>query len=847
MREDCIRKVIEAATNAAEINLDKKIKAIDNAVSNKMHELARQDPQGWSAMSKEQRVSEASKQVIQDLQNAGERKEQLAALQVLSTADTGERIKTLKTAGGKDITQSKALIQDIANSDNYVHAIHDEAVSNLGALLEAASNKDGTGILRNLAMRIWDVDNPTMTADVVREVFAGADGKTGNKVAQAGARAWLDTIENLRLRFNAAGGDVGKLAYGYLSQHHDAVKIQASNADDWSAKVLPLLDRKQYVKDDGSLMRDGEVMDMLKAAYETLASEGLNKVEPGAYRGIGKRANAGSERRVLHFKDGDAWMQYMQQFGEGSLYDAMIGHVGMMSRNIGLVERYGPNPETNFKLQADIAERADGKKGSWNNRSMGNTPQAYWDLLTGKATSPENATIAKAFQDVRNVQTAAKLGGAVLSSFTDVGTIGATLHYNRLPYFDMLNNLRKNFSADQREFLQAHGIIADSLTSTLNRWTGDNMTHSLTGRVANSVMKLSFMNVWTDGLRSAFSATMMQGFAKKAGTSWGRLTEWDRYLMQKKGITENDWNIITNAKPTERDGTQYLTRQSIVDTGAEGAEQAATKWMAFVSDESQFAVVNPDLATRAIVTGGGMPAGTIKGEAMRSFMQFKSFPLAMMTRHLDRIFDTPQGLEGAPTGFGAETSTGATVNRIAVMAAMNVTLMMLGAIVLQNKALVQGKDPYDMTEAKFWTRSLTQGGGMGYMGDLLFKDPTEQRGSNAEQAFGSVLGPSAGAVAGLVGDLIVTNAWQAAKGKETNAGAEAIRWTNAQLPYVGLWQVRGAWEHWFLHNAQEAANPGYLSRMQQRAMKDWGQDYWWQPGYATPDRAPDFQQAIGGN
>ncbi|MDP3136853.1 MAG: hypothetical protein Q8N17_11050, partial [Burkholderiaceae bacterium] len=366
-----------------------------------------------------------------------------------------------------------------------------------------------------------------------------------------------------------------------------------------------------------------------------------------------------------------------------------------------------------------------------------------------------------------------------------------------------------------------------------------------TGRVANSVMKLSFMNAWTDGLRSAFSSTLMQGFASKAGKPWARLDAWDQWLMGRKGITEADWDIISQATPTERDGSKYLTRESIVDTGIDGAEQAATKWMAFVSDESQFAVVNPDIATRAIVTGGGMPTGTVRGEAMRSFMQFKSFPFAMMTRHWGRLFDTPQGLDGAPAGFGAKTETGATLNRIAVLAGLNVSLMMLGAIVLQEKAILGGKDPYDMTDPKFWTKALSQGGGMGYMGDMLTKDPTEQRGNNFEQAFGTIAGPAGGAAGGLVGDLMFTNAWQAAKGKDTNAGAEALRWANSQLPYASLWQIRGAWDHWFIHNAQEAINPGYMGRMRSRAMQDWNQDYYWPPGEAMPERAPDMGAAIG--
>ena len=109
-----------------------------------------------------------------------------------------------------------------------------------------------------------------------------------------------------------------------------------------------------------------------------------------------------------------------------------------------------------------------------------------------------------------------------------------------------------------------------------------------------------------------------------------------------------------------------------------------------------------------------------------------------------------------------------------------------------------------------------------------------------------MLGPAGGAVAGLAGDLMLTNAWEAAKGKDTHAGAEALRWGASQTPYIALWQVKGAFDHFFMHNAQEAVNPNYLARMKSRAMKDWNQQYFWQPGEMLPDRAPDFSKAIGG-
>lgn len=846
MKARCTSAVRAAAGNR-KIS-DAKLQRIEDMISGKMRELAREDRASganrWASLSQDQRVAEAAKLAMQEIEAEAARTEALGLLQIAKTQDVNAQIADRQALPGKKLTRSQALIDHIQQAQNYIHAIHDDAISGMTALLDAASSKDGTGLLRNLAIRVFDADNPVMTRDVVREVFANADGHTGNKIAQTAAQAWLKTIESMRLRFNAAGGDIGKLGYGYLSQIHDAAKVGRVSASEWSAKVLPLLDRNQYLREDGALMGDAEVLGILQAAHETLASNGLNKIEPGQYRGSGRRANAGSDHRVLHFRDGDAWIAYMSEFGEGSLYDAMLGHLGVMSRNIGLVEKYGPNPETQFRLQSDLAQREDGR-GTMANRSFGNPPDSYWAILSGKTGSPENAVIAKTFQDLRNVQTSAKLGAAVISSFSDIATIGATLHFNRLPVFQMLANVGRNMSREQRQFLTSQGIIAEHMTSTLNRWTGDNMTHSLTGRVSQNVMKLSLMNAWTDGLRSAFSATMMQGFAKKLGNTWSRLDEWDRYLMQRKGITQDDWNVITKAKPIERNGIEYLSKDSILATGHPDAAQLASKWMAFVSDESQFAVVNPDMAVRAIVTGGGLPAGTLRGEAMRTFMQFKSFPMAMITRHWSRIFDTPQGLEGAPSGFGANTSSGAAVNRIALMAALSVSSMVMGAIALQVKQLISGKDPRDMTDGRFWVQSMSQGGGLGYVGDLLLKDPTDNRGNSVEQGVGSILGPAAGSVAGLAGDLAVVNAWQAAKGEDTNFGAEALRWTSSQLPYVGLWQVRGAWDHWVLQNAQEMVNPGYNDRIRNRAMKDWGQDYYWQPGEALPDRAPDMTAITG--
>jgi hypothetical protein len=842
MKPQCEQNVREAAGRPIS---DKKLAAMETEVRNQMKRLAREDRQRWQSLSHEQRYMEGAQAAMAEIEAKAALKEARATMQILRTAETEARV-TDNQALNK-LTRSQGWIRDMEQTQSYIDAIRNEALGSLGDMLDAAQVKDGAGIMRRVGMSIFDLDNPAMTRDVIREVFKGADGHTGNAMAKAGAKAWLDTIESLRVRFNAAGGDVGKLGYGYISQAHDQLKVSTAGVDAWVNKTLPLLDRQQYVKEDGALMTEPELREMLTAAHATLASGGENKIEPGGPRGTGSRANRGSDARVLHFADGDAWLAYMGEFGQGSLYDAMMGHVGMMSRNIGLVERYGPNPEQQARVQNDISQRQD-KPGSAANRSLGTTPESRWNVLSGVASAPVNSTIGLVGTAARNIQTAAKLGGAVISSLTDMGTVAATLHFNRLPYFDYLANIKKQWSPEAKKELQAHGIIAESYADALNRWTGDNLTHSWSGRVAGGVMKLSLMNAWTDATRRAFSMTLMSGMARKAGKEWGQLDKWDQYLLNRKGITEADWSVISKAIPEDVAGNQFLTAKAIRATEAEGAEQIATRWMAAMSDESQFAVINPDQATRAIVTAGGMPSGTINGELARAFFQFKAFPISMISRHWRRIGETPQGLEGAPMGYGAQTDRGATANRVAMFAAMNVSLMLLGGIVMQAKALLAGKDPMNMDPSeehgqKFWAKALAQGGGLSFVADALLADPADGNTRTWENKLG-LAGPVAGTVGGAL-DVGPENIRQWLQGKDTNLGPEALRWINSNTPGTSLWQIRSLWQHAVIDQAQEAMNPGYLSRMRSRSQKDWGTSWYWAPGEFVPDRAPDFATMAG--
>jgi hypothetical protein len=1142
MNPNCIAQVSKAAGRALTAT---EIKKIDDQMDSAMRQLARQDPKGWQAKSMDTRVTEAAQLAMGNMKEAALRKAENAQRQVLKTVETQQRIADLRA--NLKSSQSRALVEDLNNTNLYNEGVKKQYTSGLMDLIDAASSTEGASTGRKVLQFLFDAENPQMTRDLVAEIFAMGKGGTKNQIASQGAKAWLDTIESMRQRFNDAGGDVGKLDYGYLPQPHDSARIREAGRkrldmtpptrDEaqarWVKDTLPLLDRKQYLRTDGSLMNDAEVVALLRGAWDTLATDGMNKQTPGQFKGPGAKANSGSESRVLHFKDGEAYLEYNAQYGMGSMYDAMIGHIGGMARNIGLVERMGPNPNQQFRLQVDLAERADGKL----ERVFGNKPQAYWDIISGNTGAPDSARLAEVGQHIRNIQTFGKLAGAVISSITDLSTMMVTTGYNKLSYWELLKNTMTAGGKDAKEFANTHGMIAESIISDLNRWQGENIANNWSGRLANSTMKLSMMNMWTDTMRRGFSMTMMSGLGKLSKTEWGKLTEWDRSHLTRKGITEADWQVINQADLTDYRGMQMLTPEAIaaadiaqarpqdiqrikdsitaqtddlaarnaqdqqwvrgridkfdearnslnravkellasklkkneqaaepllqqmemldarreeaklqadlehdynklftkadVDAFEKGvreagkeldsaskaaisqaertgialgkrlkraesrmreaekraatandaerelikmqvaaadaerakvqadieialkatpdAERAAfkealnakemrvsvregissaerigrkygeakgrlqqrmrdieksiaemdraalreanqagkeaqakaeamaaelknyitrsqerqqrraaviqriqseeapriaaestriknevtAKVLGFITDESEYAVMNPDIATRAIQTWGGQQAGTGVGELARATMQFKSFPIAMISRHWRRILESKAGTDGAP----------ALANKAAYTAALAITGTALGAIAFQTKQVTQGKDPVDMTTPKFWSRAFAQGGGAGFLGDIVLGDTTQDR-SPLDSLGRLTLGPTFGSAAD-VWELTKGNIDEAMAGKDTHAGAEALRFARSHTPYVNLWYGKAALDHLLLHSIQENLSPGYLDRQKSRAQQDWNQGFWWEPGETAPDRAPDLS-TMGG-
>lgn len=788
------------------------LKRIEADLTANMRRLASADPQRFASMSREQRMVEAGRMALAEAKaeanRTAERKAKSLIAQVRETERQAGRADWYKTNNVSRIPWHAATFERLRQIEQFAKGIQRATMSQLIDALNAVEPKFFGFMHDPVKMRAF--------ANAVM-----ANGQHADPVMARAAKTYMDALEALRLRANAAGADIGRLDYGYLPQRHAIGRVAREGQEAWANAVLPLLDRTRYVDEAGQPMDDAAVLRLLNGAWETISTGGLNKVEPGQFMARGSRASRFDEaHRVIHFKDGDAYADYMARFGESDMFQGIIGHVGMMSKTIAMMEELGPNSAATFRLLKDLAERGDGAP----KREMGVVSlDALWDTINGTASVPVSVRMAEVGQQVRGYMVATKLQGTLLSAITDVPMMLLTAKSNGMTWGRSLSALVAGIGgAKKARAAQRLGLGVDAMIGEMGRFYEDNMATGFTNNLANATMRLGLLQAWSNALRLGFEVELSGHLWDLKETSWGALNVRARNIMEGTGVTAADWAIWQKA--VDVDGRGVLTKEGIL--AIDGVDdrtkaRAIARLLGYIDSEANTGVMTQDAQTRATITQGIRP-GTPMGEAARYGFQFKSFGIAMVQKLIRRMRYMPT--RAGRNGYAVATMT---------------ALTMMGALSLWLRDLASGRDPRDPASGKFWMAAFIQGGGMGIFGDLIWTGVGgNARGGQANWA--GFLGPTFGTVADFT-NITLGNAARAAEGKEVDFGADAVRFARSNTPFINLWYARAALDQMVFHDLQEQLSPGYLRRQRQRFKKEFGQEFWWQPGgQFAPERAPDI-------
>lgn len=647
---------------------------------------------------------------------------------------------------------------------------------------------------------------------------------------------YQEDARNTRNRFGAWIRDLN----GYITrQTHDMFKIREAGEAEFKRVVAPLLDLDRTL---GGFQ--GSADEFLTRVYDDFAAGSHMKaptdesdvVALGRGSSLAKKESAS---RVLYFKDGAAAYEYNARFGQGKLAESVLGGLDSAARSAGLLKILGTNPEATITrlfdeyaetLRSDPKRRADflSKRGQME------------DLLAtvnGAANVPGSAQMAKISSGVRSLVSMAKLGGMLISGFSDLPNYGAELRFGHGK--NLLGGTLEGFGSllsgrakgEKKDILNALGVFHEStLGSVFARFDSPDLVGGKMAAAMQQFFKLSGINWWTESLRDGYAATHANFLASNARHEYGSLPSELRDMLSLYNIDAGKWEVLRAAPLSQADGRMYMTPeglktvpranleayiQSVGRTVSDASVQnlrddLAQSLRTMTIDRMHHAVIEPNARARAFLLRGTKP-GTVTGELLRFVTQFKSFPTAMVQMALGReVYGRGYDTLGQYLKNGKGDMLG--------LASFIGLATAFGYASMATKDLLRGKNPRPVDDWRTWQAAMVQGGGLGIYGDFLFGKFSRTGGTLSS----SLIGPTFG-ILDTVADL-----WTRIRSGDDVAAA-SFNAALANTPFLNLFYTRTALDYLILFRIQEALNPGFLRRTEQRIQRENGQTYYLPP------------------
>lgn len=484
-----------------------------------------------------------------------------------------------------------------------------------------------------------------------------------------------------------------------------------------------------------------------------------------------------------------------------------------------------------------------------------------WEIMRGSLTAPVESRIAnsiRSFRDepslkrlgrigtavmmgpftaagqstIRNIITSSTLGSAVISALSDPMLQSARRSFIGIKNSNSISVLHAMISQigteNKREAVRS-GLILDSALHVFHqqaRYTGTIDTRSISGFLADRVISAQGLAAWTQMGKHAFGMDFQATMADHAKTAWADLPRALRDTLDYHNFDAKSWDEIRGAQLYEpRPGAVFLRPNEIDAVNP----KLADRYLAMILRERANAIPEGTVRSRSVILGGTRP-GTVAGELVRNFGQFKSFGVSTMTLHLAQVARDLGAGEGARGAKYAGT--------------LFITGTLMGVMAMALKDIKDGRDPRRWLDKDTYVdpavigAALLQAGGMGIWGDFLFSNLNR----NGNSLAATVAGPMIDRADNLR-ELTLGNVQQVLQGKKTHFGRELVKalrmnTPGGNLPFIGL-----AYQRMVIDQLQWMADPeaaqAFRKQVHQR-QKDYHQGFWWSPGEATPRRAPDL-------
>ena len=455
-------------------------------------------------------------------------------------------------------------------------------------------------------------------------------------------------------------------------------------------------------------------------------------------------------------------------------------------------------------------------------------------IIDGSIYTVENFGVARYSAILRTLASMARLGGATISALADVGIYGSEVRYQGRSFlggmFEALSSLGKIKNTKQKKGIaEMLGFINDNTIYDMSarHQVGDNLNKGWT-KAQRTFFKLNLLSWWTNTLKEGAMLGLANYFARQKNLEFKNLNKQLQELFTMYDINPTKWDVIRKTAMEKADDGKEFINIGLLDQISDADVKKITglekmtdrqiriekeKFKASVSgillDRSLYAVIEPDARVKGFMTQGAL-AGTMWGESIRFFGQFKAFPISIVQKVLGREMDYFKSRKQGDIGRG-----------IKGMGALMVTSAMLGYMSMTIKDLLKGRSPREIMsedgDVNFKTlmAALLQGGGLGIYGDVLFKEVRDKM---------AIIGGFAGPIPVTAADVLmaIIHGTRLEFSKASKSAYDAV---TAMIPFYNLFYIKSAFDYLIGYQIMETIKPGILERIENRMEKDYNQHF----------------------
>ena len=607
----------------------------------------------------------------------------------------------------------------------------------------------------------------------------------------------------------------------------------------WRAFTEPKLDVLKTFQgaDPGKWLRN--VFDNLYSGVHGIMGE------EGGGIGSPSLANKLSQERVIHFKSPEEAWEYNSKFGNKDLKQQYMSDISSKARAIALMENLGPTPEAtllNIVRRAKEHARAMPDAARQVDSIRDEKIMASYKQLTGVNDIPANPTLARVSSNIRVVTQMIDMGRILLTNmFSDRAFMQIEAGTMGIPALQTLGKQLTGFAKrtpEQLKTLKLMGVGLDSLIgNALSRYSASGTASKMLDKAQKLFFDINMHNYWSDVTKSAHAELTTAYMGQHAGQALETLPKElaDRLLVH--GLKGPEWDAIRSTayehpsnwgkmitpdklkelpdevvgKMLEANGDKPTAR-----TIVKARDKLWTQYGTLISDSTEFAVPTGGAQVRRIITGD-TKSGTKFGEAVRMMGMFKSFPMAVGTKVLQRQI----------YGRGNMTAKQWLMNdhagkfHLAQLVAMTTIAGYLGSVV---RDALDGKEPKPLINSDgsiHWhnlNESAIRGGGLGIMGEMMLAD--------YDKSYRTVLKSISGPILSKL-DTLAEMKTKAMTGEPV--GVQAGKFAMDNTPLINLFYVKPILDYFVIWNLQEMLSPGSLKRSEGFTEKKYNQDYFVKP------------------